>query len=140
MKHFTLPQNITTYIINNVTCHQFKENKKLEWQRFANEKWFNWKESKTFANQLKLNGAGWKLPELNELKGLVNKNYNHRKHMYYRKSFNFVCFGDYMRYYFWSASPEVGYNGYGDAWVVVFYGGYSDSSNVGHSYYVRCVR
>ncbi len=138
MKHFILPQNITAYIINNVTCHQFKNKIKLEWQRFFNKEKLNWKESKTFANQLKLNGGNWKLPELNELEGLTNKNYNYYKHTHRRMSLNFICFGNYMRYYFWSASPVVG--SYSFAWYVSFSNGYGGSYDVSFSNFVRCVR
>ncbi len=138
MKYFILPQNITTCIINNTTCHQFKNKIKLEWQKFVNEKQFNWEESKTFANQLKLNGAGWKLPKLNELEGLVNKNYNHYEYLYPRISLNFVCFGNYMRFYFWSASPVIENNN--NVWSVYFFDGSSRHSHKYFDLYVRCVR
>ncbi len=139
MRHFILPQNITAYIINNTTCHQLKKDKgKLEWQRFVNNHGLNWEESKTLAKILKLNGDGWKLPELNELKGLVNKNFCLNKHMYYKMSLNFICFGNHMRSYFWSASPVVG--GFNYAWYVYFSYGNSGYGLVSNNNNVRCVR
>ncbi len=139
MKHFILPQYITTYIISNTTCHQFKKDKKkLEWQRFVNKEKLNWEKSKTFANQLKLNGSNWNLPDLNELKGLVNKNYNYYKHMDRRMSLNFICFGFCVYIDFWSASPMVDYYYY--AWYVNFNDGNSNYNYVSNFDSVRCVR
>ncbi len=145
MKCFILPKNITTYIINNVTCLQFQNNeKKLEWQRFINKERFNWEESKTFENQLKLNGSNWKLPKSNELKGLVNKNYNYYEHFYNRKCWNFICFGKGTICYFWSTSPVVDSKCHNYMYGICFNDGkigYLFKSNKHYNKYgVRCVR
>ena len=139
MKHFTLPQNITTYIINNVTCHQFKENKKLEWQRFTKKYPIEWKDSKITAKQLKLNGSSWKLPNLNELKSLVNINYNFYQHEYYRSSINFICFGFCFDEDFWSSSFLTNCC-LGDVQGVNFGRGFDDVFYELDELYTRCVR
>ncbi len=138
MKHFILPQNITTYIINNTTCNQFKKNKKeLEWQKFVNEKKFNWEKSKIFAKQLKLNGSGWKLPKSDKLEGLVNENYKYNICMNHRKSLNFICFGNCKRIMFWSISSITNDGNY--AWNIYFNNGNIFRTHISVCNFVRCV-
>lgn len=104
---------------------------KLEWQDDAIGKVKTWQSAIDGCENLTLDGNGWRLPNINELKSIIDKG---RVNPAIVNAFTQTE----TTYYYWSSTP---YEGYEDgAWVVDFYDGSARSNYKGTTLYVRCVR
>jgi hypothetical protein len=94
----------------------------LTWQRFEPFERFTFAEAQEYALKLELDGGGWRVPTLVEL-----------------RTFDHLGFSDCPAEWFWTSTliPEM----HSSAWIVHFNcgGGASDGDILG-SYRVRCVR
>ncbi len=90
----------------------------------------SWEEALSYCDNLSLGGySNWRLPNINELKSIVDKS---------KESPTIVNgFTNVNPYGYWSSS--VG-NEEGYAWRVLFYYGYVYSYDKNYNNYVRCVR
>ncbi len=90
-----------------------------------------WTSALTYCNGLKLDGGGWRLPNINELKSLIVD-----------KVAPTIDgkFDNTSSSYYWSSTSYEGSKGY--AWIVYFGNGnvYYDFNKDGNYSYVRCVR
>ena len=124
------------YVVDATGVTVFDTYTKLTWQRTPPPSdpktgLLNWADAKAYCKGLVLVGTGWRLPEITELRSIVD----------YKQSvpaIDPVAFPKAPAEYFWSNTP---YMGAADAvWIVSFYTG--DSSNMGVTGWerVRCVR
>ncbi len=106
--------------------------KNLMWQDDASAKTVtkNWQEAIDYCRNLKVSGySDWRLPNLEELRTLVDKN-----NLPTIKS----GFKNTVSGYDWSNTRLA--DGSNRAWVVGFENGYGDDDYKSHNNYVRCVR
>ncbi|MCX6051802.1 MAG: DUF1566 domain-containing protein [Campylobacterales bacterium] len=103
----------------------------LEWQDDEIGKVKTWQSAIDRCENLTLDGSGWRLPNINELKSILDKD---RVNPAIANAFTQTD----ITYYYWSSTE---YNGYEDgAWVVDFYDGSARSNYKGTTLFVRCVR
>jgi len=90
-----------------------------------------WVEAINYCENLNFAGySDWRLPNINELKSIVD----------YTKNNSAIDseFSNVASVFYWSSSSVAGYSD--SAWLVYFYDGHDDGDDKSHSYYVRCVR
>ena len=103
---------------------------KLQWQDDAVGSAMSWEAAIAQCEGLELDGTGWRLPNINELKSIVDKS----------KYTPAIVdgFANTRSSYYWSSTS------YEDtkhsAWIVRFDGGYSSYGLKDYNFYVRCVR
>ena len=105
-------------------------NTNLQWQDDAVGSMMSWEAAIAQCEGLELDGTGWRLPNINELKSIVDKSKVNPALVdgFVKTSSN--------RY--WSSTTYELFKNH--AWYVTFYSGYSDFYYKGYKYYVRCVR
>jgi len=93
---------------------------------------YTWSEALQAAEtQSQLTGLPWRLPNLNELRSIVEEKC-------YNPAINLTIFPNTNPSNYWSASPYADFSDF--AWYVYFGNGSSDYSTKGFSKYVRLVR
>jgi hypothetical protein len=103
----------------------------LQWQDNAIGSIMGWEEAIAYCEGLDLDGTGWRLPNINELKMLIDDS---KKNPAIVDGFTQTSSGNY-----WSSTTSEGDKGH--AWPVDFYAGrVSHYSKGDYSFYVRCVR
>ena len=106
----------------------------LEWQDNAEAKTItkNWADAHTYCSSLSLDGGGWRLPTIQELRDIVIDGA-------YDPSIDTTTFVNYASFYAcWSSTTRVYYTY--DAWLVDFKRGRTISVNKIFTNNVRCVR
>ncbi len=111
----------------------------LEWQDNYSDSQTNarditqatWSEAIDYCEELNLNGYGWRLPNINELKSLVRSKEPAISHIF--KHHNFLTYTT-----FWSSTSNASNSN--EAWVVGFMYGKHHYVNKDMIKYVRCVR
>ena len=111
-------------------------NTKLEWQddysdNEGNIKFDTWSNAIDYCEALSLNGQDWRLPNINELKSLVD---NSRSF----PSIDPVFENTYSSYFYWSSTSYV--NGSEWAWIVEFGSSIQNRYSKIFSNNIRCVR
>ncbi len=103
---------------------------KLQWQDNTPAKNMSWKDALGYCKALTLDGGDWRLPQIKELKLIIN---NDRESTVTNNSFKHT-----NTFAYWSSTPVTNYPN--TTWGVYMYYGmpYWDSKN-SHSY-VKCVR
>ncbi len=93
----------------------------------------DWSQAGAYCSSLSLAGqTGWRLPSEIELYSLVDFTVTSGA------TIDATAFPNTPAVWFWSSSPVAGYPSY--AWVVDFYSGSTNNSDVSNTYQVRCVR
>ncbi|MGD9972748.1 MAG: DUF1566 domain-containing protein, partial [Desulfatirhabdiaceae bacterium] len=104
----------------------------LMWQQETPDTTMNWKAALANSEGLPLGGyADWRLPNINELRSLVNYNT-------YDPTIDISKFLDTASSCYWSSTPSSSYAA--NAWAVSFGVGNDDYGSKINSYYVRAVR
>lgn len=101
------------------------------WQRASAPGTYDWANAKTYCAGLKLQGSGWRLPDIRELESLVDFKES-------APAIDKTVFPGTLGAYYWSATaykPDAS-----EAWCVTFDYGNSVDYNVGNQGRVRCVR
>ncbi len=102
---------------------------KLQWQG-GNEKSMVWDIAKAYCKHLNLDGNGWRLPSINELKTIKDNS---------EIALSMVdSISQTSLYGYWTSTPVV--PGIDDTWGVYLYYGFDYWDTRGSSCYVRCVR
>jgi len=104
---------------------------KLTWQRVVVGDQYNWAGAKDFCGSLPLAGGGWRLPDVRELRSIVDR-------QQLNPAIDPTAFPDTPSGFFWSSTPVQGSSS--NAWGVHFSYGYSYSHDVTYGNRVRCVR
>jgi hypothetical protein len=91
-----------------------------------------WAEAQAYCSGLNLDGTGWRLPSLTELKSILDVT------VASPSTINQTAFPNTPPACFWTSSPYAGSSGY--AWYVLFSNGNSYFCGVGDNIRVRCVR
>lgn len=102
----------------------------LEWQHISSDELKDWSEAIDYCETLDLDGAGWRVPNINELNSIVD----------YSSSDTTLVndFKDVTGEYYWSSTSHVGVNRY--AWGVDFSDAKQLSYDKSSKHRVRCVR
>ncbi len=103
----------------------------LHWQRQATGGVMLWQAAKDHCAGLSLEGAGWRLPTVRELHGLVDYAGN-------APTIDQTAFVGAVKGTYWSVTPRAG--SAVDVWVVTFSGGAIVYSTGAQTHNVRCVR
>ena len=103
----------------------------LVWQRDVPASTYTWDGAKSYCSSLTLAGGGWRLPSMKELQTVVDRTRT-------SPAIDLTAFPNTPSSSFWSSSAVSGSSG--NAWLVPFSNGYTDSYDVGFNYRVRCVR
>ncbi|MCB1173144.1 MAG: DUF1566 domain-containing protein [Leptospiraceae bacterium] len=90
----------------------------------------NWDTALGYCNSLSLAGRSWRLPNVNELKSIVDYTTSN-------PSIDATKFPSTVAHNYWSATTSVGDTT--KAWIVAFATGYVESYSKASSCYVRCV-
>jgi len=104
----------------------------LQWQDDAIGTTMNWEESIAHCEALDLDGTGWRLPNINELKTIIDVS---KVNPAIANGFTQTSSNNY-----WSSTTYGDVNVSYAAWFVYFYPGSVHYTNQGDRYYVRCVR
>jgi hypothetical protein len=107
---------------------------RLTWQQAVSSTTYTWADAETHCVDagVRLGGSGWRVPTVKELQTIVD---------YSQSSGPMIdptAFPSTPASVFWSSSPVAGSTSL--AWLVSFYGGYSNSYDVSYAFNVRCVR
>ncbi|SFV65843.1 FimH-like protein [hydrothermal vent metagenome] len=89
----------------------------------------SWSSALTYCKGLKLDGGGWRLPNINELKSIIVDKVAPTIDGEFEKT---------VSNNYWSSTSYA--SGTYNAWFVNFNNGYTSYYNKGNSKYVRCVR
>lgn len=120
------------YSVNTTDGTVYDTLTKLTWQRDGSASGaLNWANAKTYCAGLASAGGGWRLPEVTELRSIVDL---HEQ----KPAIDPAAFPGTPADWFWSNTAYKG--GSGSAWIVVFGSGYSSYGNVNYDFSVRCVR
>ena len=111
----------------------------LEWQdNYSNQpntlndiKRTTWSEAINYCEELNLNGHGWRLPNVKELKSLVRRQEPAIHHIF--RHYNRLTIAS-----FWSSTTNT--NNSDEAWIVSFFYGRHSYLNKDQNKYTRCVR
>ena len=102
----------------------------LEWQDNEISPTLKWTEAISYCEELNLNGMGWRLPNINELKSIVDYSKNNPA---IKDSFL-----NTTPLYYWSSSSH--HITKSSAWSVSFRSGLTSTPSKQNQLYVRCVR
>jgi len=107
----------------------------LEWQddysdNGGNIKEANWRDAIAYCNNLQLDGGGWRLPNINELRSIVD-------YTKYDPAIN-SSFQNSTSNRYWDSTTSIALTSY--AWIVSFYDGSGGAYNKSYTLDVRCVR
>jgi hypothetical protein len=107
---------------------------KLTWQQTVSSTTYTWADAQAHCAGVgaSLGGMGWRLPTLKELQTLVD--YSQAT----GAMIDPTAFPSAPSSVFWSGSSVAGSPSL--AWLVSFYGGYSNSFGITYAFDVRCVR
>ena len=106
----------------------------LQWQDDAIGSTMSWTSAITHCENLSLDGhSDWRLPNINELKSLVDDTKVNPAIDDSATAFEYTASN-----YYWSSTTYAGYSD--SAWYVHFYYGYQYYYYKTNSYYVHCVR
>ena len=105
----------------------------LVWQQQNDGKERNWNDAKAYCNGLNLAGGGWRLPEKEELEGLLEKEKQGDLKLN-QTAFKHLGSGNF----YWSATPYAGNSSV--AWIVLFRDGRVGRNSQRLERHVRCVR
>ena len=105
---------------------------KLTWQRVVTAQNLKaWADAAPYCQGLALNGSGWRVPSVVEMRSLVDRSQT--------PTIDLTAFPNPATDIpFWTATPVSGSAGL--AWTVEFYGGASSGDYLVNADYVRCVR
>ncbi len=104
---------------------------KLTWQAVVDETARTWDDAVAYCDALALDGGGWRLPRLNELRSLVDAGRA-------SPAIDTSAFPGTPNENFWTASPFA--RTPGNAWYVYFADGFAGYNLTTSTYRVRCVR
>ena len=101
------------------------------WQRAVAGGSFTWAAAKTYCAGLALAGSGWRLPDVRELRGIVDRQQSN-------PAIDPTAFPSTPATWFWSATAYSGSSSI--AWSVYFNNGDSGNNGITSAFRVRCVR
>lgn len=102
----------------------------MEWQDDSLSYTGSYKDGIGYCESLNLDGGGWKLPNINQLKSIVDFN-----------SYTPAISGEFTQTfndYYWSSTTNASDTYM--AWAVHFYNGSQYPDNKTYNHYIRCVR
>jgi hypothetical protein len=103
------------------------------WQRAVDAGSYNWANAKSYCSSLGLAGGGWHLPDIRELRSIVDRQQT-------GPAIDPAAFPGATSAVFWSATSWAKVVTGGQAWSVDFGFGISNGKSPSGTYRVRCVR